>query len=144
MAAMQGQFVSMFSQLGAVSAVLGGFAFTALMAMLAGQPARAGRSPGLTVAATAVSAACFILCAMTWALASVKAGALPAVAGPSWVELNLLHARMSLAFYAGTLMLFAGLGCSGWVRSRRLGAFTAAVAVLAGVAAVAVLRLFAA
>lgn len=127
----------MFSQLGSISAVLGGFAFTAASALLT-LTSEARRTLSITVGLAIASAASFIICALGWTLAAVQLSGGAAMSA----ELNLLHARLSMGFIGGILLLFAGLGLSGWIRSRGLGIGTGTVAAVATGVVLLILRSF--
>ena len=136
-----------FGQLAAVSAVLGGFAVTFMSVVLTHSDARR-RVSGAVALATAASA-CFFLTALGWALLASQAAKVAGSAGADrefyvrqlaaaqWVQ-----RPVSMLFLLGVLLLLLTLGASGWLRSRRLGAFTAAVASASAVTAWVILRPF--
>ncbi len=136
-----------FGQLAAVSAVLGGFAVTFLSIVLALADARRRVAGAVALATTA--AACFFLTTLGWALlaalaAQVEAstGATRARAAAQFGVAVAITRPISALFLLGVLLLTCMLGAGGWLRSRRLGAFTTATAVVTGLGAVAIIRLF--
>lgn len=135
-------FAEMFSQLGSISAVLGGFAFASAGALLAASEERAGRAAAVAVGAAVLSAACFILSALSWTLSTVRATGAASIGDGLPASLFSIHAVMSLVFEVGVLALFVSLGASGWVRSPRLGWFTAGAALVAAVAATVIVFQF--
>lgn len=135
-------YAEMFSQLGSIAAVLGGFAFASAGALLAASEERAGRAATTAVGAAVLSAACFILSALSWTLSTIRATGAASVEGELPRVVLSLHAIMSFVFQLGILALFVSLGASGWVRSRRLGLFTSGAALVAAVSAVVVVYQF--
>lgn len=91
-----------FSQLASVSAVLGGFAFVFLGALISGDaPSR----PKLwTAALVSPAAACFILCALGWSLVSAGlAGATTDGAAILPNSIRAVHATLSPVFLMGVM-----------------------------------------
>jgi len=113
------------SQVGALSAFLGGFAATFLGTLLALQVK--GRTGSLAIGFAVTSSAAFIVAVVAstalvallhpQAPAAVQAGS---AAGP--------RAIMSLCFGVGLYALLASLGLSGWTRSRGAGLTTSIAA----------------
>lgn len=141
--------IQAFQQLGAISAVLGGLAFAAAAALLsvaAGtrDPQALDRPAAWTAGASIASAACLIIAALTWALLTVQAAGAAASGQPGMVEAQLvaLNRPASIAFITGVVLLFVGVGTSGWIASRMLGMITTTVALLAGVAALFIIFQF--
>jgi hypothetical protein len=135
-------FAAVFGQLGTISAVIGGFAFAATSELVGSGPDLRGRPAGVTAGLAAASAASVIICALGWSFASVQATGLEATGQPVPAATLLLHARLSLLFIFGLLLLFGSLGVSGWIRSRQLGMVTTVIAIVSGVAALLVVQLF--
>lgn len=130
-----------FSQLASTSAVLGGFAFAFLGAIISG--GHRSRAVTGTTAFTLPSAACFVLCALGWSLTSVW------LASPLADQVDTLpdfitsvHAILSFAFLIGIAAFFGALGFSGWIYSHVLGYVSTVCAVLASILAVFVVKPF--
>jgi hypothetical protein len=135
------KMITAFNQLASVSAVLGGFAFVFLGALIATD--RYSRPRLLTAALTTPSAACFILCALGWSLVTVWLGS-PLRADTTELPDFLLeiHIFLSIIFMLGIGFFFASIGVCGWIYSRKLGWITTVVAIFAAVGAVFVVRPF--
>ena len=137
-----------FRQLGSMSAVLGGLAFTAAAAILsvgAGttNPRALTRPAAITAGTAVASASCLVVASIAWSLLTVQAvrsSAAGQVVDPSVVALNR---PASLAFIAGLVFLFASVGASGWIGSKGLGRITSTIALLSGVAALLLVLRFA-
>jgi len=141
-------FAEAFQQLASISAVLGGLAFTGAAAILnAGaatdDPDVVSRSAEVTAGTAVSGAVCFIAAAVMWSLMAadvnraIAAGAAfpDHVANVNWIP--------SLGLLTGTLLLLVSIGASGWIASRRLGRVTSVVAVVGGVALLAIFGWFA-
>ncbi|MGJ8679420.1 hypothetical protein [Paraglaciecola sp.] len=103
----------LFSTIGLVSAIIGGFAFTFVGALLAAD----SKSPAFNwVFGLAMFAASSLMAA---ALGSV----LTSLAAKQGFEINLqwMHQKISLLFLAGILTLIFSISMCGWLRSRQLG-----------------------
>jgi hypothetical protein len=112
------------SQIGSLSAFLGGFAATFVATLLT-----INRDDRLMTASItlAVSSAVAFIIAVT---ASTMQVAIHHPEGPAFLNGfpdERIRKTMLCAFLAGSLALLAGLGCSGWIRSRQLGWITAAI-----------------
>jgi hypothetical protein len=136
-----------YGQLAAVSAVLGGFAvtFLSIVLTLADDRRRVAGAVGLATTA----AACFFLTTLGWALLAAFAAQVQAVSGPARLRLDAqfrtaltITRALSALFLLGVLLLTSMLAAGGWLRSRRLGIFTTAVALLTGAGALAIIRFF--
>lgn len=114
----------LFGQPSFVSAVLAGFAFTFVAGLLS-SPSTSRAFPW--VFAGSLTAA---LSLMVAAVGSVLAGL--AVEGKSLTpaQSQELLALISQAFLVGIFSLVFASGCSGWLRSRRLGLISIALAVV--------------
>lgn len=124
----------LLGQLGFVSAVLGGFAFTFVGALLT-------VSGDSRIYPWAFGTALFAsLALMVAAVGSTLASLAAANAYPA--ELARVHELVSQAFLLGILALLLGAGLSGWLRSRVLGYVSSSIAALALLAAVATLLPF--
>lgn len=123
-------------QLATLSAFLGGFAAAYLATLLGAD--RSSRVVGAAAAGAAIAAGAFIVAvvAATLVVMAAHPNAPAALAGGS--QATMARAVAALAFGVGIYALLASLGLSGWVRSRRLGLLTGAVAVLAGLLIAAV------
>lgn len=129
-----------FRQLGSTSAVLGGLAFTAAVAILAVGAGTADRRaltrPAAITAGTAIaSAACLIVSSLAWSLLTVQAVRASAEEHGLDPSVAALNRPASIAFIGGLVFLFASVGASGWIASRALGMVTSAIALLSGAVA---------
>lgn len=113
----------LFNQLGFVSAVLAGFAFTFVAGLL---PLSSKSRAYPWVFGAALAAA---LSLMITAVGSVFASL--AVRSEVVVDMARLHQLISQTFLVGVLGLLVAAGLSGWLRSRRLGIVSTVIAVLA-------------
>ncbi|MES1242617.1 MAG: hypothetical protein ABUT39_13465 [Acidobacteriota bacterium] len=125
----------LFRQLAFICALIGGFAFAFLGALLTA-PSRS-RVVEWAAGMALATAADLTICVVGWTLmASQLVTTTPAGAGvfrfPA--SLNTMHSRLTLLFLVGMVLFLASLGLSGWVRSRLLGVISTAIAILAGVA----------
>ena len=118
-----------------VNAVLGGFAFAFLGAMLTIEnPSRVLKA---TFIVTAIAAGCFLIATLgstllAGVMESVKDGRIE----ESFLEpLRPLNRPISLTFLAGVLFLTVSIGLFGWIRSRNLGIATSLIAVFIGIGA---------
>lgn len=112
------------AQTGGLSAFLGGFAATFLGTLLA-MRAR-GRMGAVAIGCSAVSSVAFIV-------AVVGSTAVVAMLHPEGPRAGATNAGgpqvvMTLAFLIGLYALLAGIGLSGWTRSRAAGLTTSLVA----------------
>lgn len=115
-------------QMGAISAFLGGFAATFLATLLiARHPSRAAT---VTIALAAAAAVAFIVCVMaaTTLVSGVHPEAPQTFNSPAY--LRTVQALMTLSFLGGVLTLVGAVGAGGWLRSRRMGWATTALAAL--------------
>lgn len=126
------------SQLGFLSAFLGGFAATlTAMILQTGSPRRIA---GWAMALAAMAATAFVVAAV--ATTSVTSGAHPDAPTAVTAAGPLERARIIAAagFALGCYLILAAIGCSGWLRSRKVGWVTTGAA---GVAVVLVTLIFA-
>jgi hypothetical protein len=121
----------LFAQLGFVCAVLAGFAFTFVGGLLSSSAQ--SRAYAWTFGAALFAAVAL----MVAAVGAVFAGLGTAGQFLAPEQARLLHQLVSQAFLLGVLALLVAAGCVGWLRSRRLGLVSLAVASL-GLAALAV------
>ena len=114
-------------QLSFVSAFLGGVSITILVTIVVF--ANPKKSVNWIVAASAL-AACSLLIAVVaaWRLTILLNPATPVVFDPS--ILNVLWASMLLGYSLGFLALLACIGLSGWIRSKKTGWITTAMALV--------------
>lgn len=113
------------TQVGALSAFLGGFAATFLGTLLA--LGLKGRMAGVAIGFASVSAVAFIAAVVaSTALVALLHPEAPAVVGS--VSSAGPRALMSLAFLVGLYTLLVSLGLSGWTRSRGTGLTTSIAA----------------
>jgi hypothetical protein len=124
----------LFAQLSVVSAILGGFAFTFVGALL-GLPATS-RVYAWVFGASLLAAIAF----MTTALGSVLASL--AVKNSYPVNIASLHGKISLAFLLGILCFLVATGVCGWLKNRKLGYVSLAIAVVSTIGVATVLLPF--
>ncbi|MCW8106889.1 hypothetical protein OPS25_00040 [Alteromonas ponticola] len=119
-----------FSQLASVSAVLGGFAFAFLGALLSSDARHKPRF--ITAALVIPSAACFVLSALGWSLISVWMGS-PFFDPDTPLPDNItgLHMLLSPIFLCGICFFFWSLAACGWVYSKRLGWLSSGIGLIA-------------
>ncbi|MCB0540361.1 MAG: hypothetical protein H6607_13310 [Flavobacteriales bacterium] len=113
----------MFERLTLVSALLGGFAFTFLGAILSKNDNK--NLTSVMVAISALTATMFFLCTLGWA-----------VFGSSSIEaINPFalrkHKYLFMIFIIGLILFNILLAMSGWVRSKKVGIVTTIIGVFA-------------
>lgn len=120
--------VALAGQMGFLSAFMGGFAATMMVMLMSQDGSR--RAVNWSSALSAVAAIAFIITAVT--TTTLVMGSHPdaptvvargAANGPARI-------MVSLFFVVGVYALIAAIGCAGWVRSRRMGWTTTALASL--------------
>jgi hypothetical protein len=122
----------LFAQLSVVSAILGGFAFTFVGALLG--HAAGSRVYAWVFGASLVAAMAFVVTALGSMLASL------AVRNAYPIDVPALHGNISLAFLLGILAFIIATGACGWIKSRILG-WVSTVIALASAAGVALVLL---
>jgi tetrahydromethanopterin S-methyltransferase subunit C len=130
----QSEVAELFEQLSVVSAILGGFAFTFVGALL-GHPAES-RSFPLAFGASLSAAMAFMVSALGSVLASF------AVKNAYPIDIEPLHLKISLAFLLGILCFVIATGSCGWLKSPRIGYASSLIAVISAIGVVAVLLPF--
>lgn len=132
---------ALFHQLGLVSSLLAGFAFTFFASLLSSTPEPATPTPGSPAepprgksrayawvfVATLLSALSLMVAAVASVFAAIALEGRPA-GDPRILP---LHQLASQGFLLGTICLVVAAGASGWLRTRRLGLVTASLAALA-------------
>jgi len=114
----------LFRQLAFITAILAGFAITYLSVVLTASSTH--RMVDWIVGVTTAASVCFVLGAVGSTFGAVVAS----YADPLPNKVEALHEPLSLLFLGGTILLFAVLGMSGWVRCRRLGIAATVIATL--------------
>lgn len=125
-----GELEERMEQLGLISAVLGGFAFTFLSALL---PLPSGNRLLNTLFTLAVlTSAMFFICALGWSLISWSQITV-SVDSTSYIPpgFEAKHRLLSMLFIGGIVLLTLCLGLAGWIRSRVTGAVTTIIAAIA-------------
>ena len=117
--------VDIATQIGFLSAFLGGFAATMLVALLLYEKRQ--RVVSVAIAFAACSATAFIVAVIgaTDLIALLHPEATPGHATPELVR--LARAMMGLSFGVGIYALFGCIGVSGWIRSFAIGCMTSAI-----------------
>lgn len=117
-------------QLGLISAVLGGFAFTFLSALLS-LPS-GSRLLNALFTLSVLTSAMFFICALGWSLIGWSQIAVP-VASADYIPpgFEAKHQLLSMLFIGGIVSLTVCLGLTGWMRSVVTGAMTTVVAAAA-------------
>lgn len=124
-----GRIAEVLRQFAFVSAVLGGFGFAYIGALLttARDDRAASWAAGVAVAASVVLVLTTIAATFGAIYISMNAATeYPAPPGP----VGALWPLLTVGLFVGPLLLFVSLGMSGFVRSRRTGYVTAAAAVV--------------
>lgn len=127
--------------------MLGGFVVTFLGVLLcSSDPRRRGHR---LRASSATSAGCLLLAAVGWSLLAAQVELVAAAKG-EWADVARrqleegleLKRLLGVLFLVGIALLIALIGTSGWLRSRSLGHYTSALAVLLAARVAIVLRPF--
>lgn len=131
--------VEYFREFAFIGALLGGFSLTFFGTLL--DAGRTHRAVIPTAALALASSSCFLIVTLgnTFA-ASVMANDPMRVRLQSSITANI--GALSELFLLGILLLLGSFGASGWIRSRKLGWATSAIAVVTLVGVVWVLRPF--
>lgn len=120
-------FAELFRQCAFISALVGGFSFAFLGLLLAAPGTN--RAAGWTAAFAALATTGLVICALGWTFSVAKVIALPATTPFTLPEdLREIHRALSKVFLLCFLLFLAGLGVSGWIRSRALGIVTSVTA----------------
>lgn len=124
------------SQIGSLSAFMGGFAATMLVMLMTAE--HTGRAVRIAAGLSALAAVAFVAAAV--ATTTLVAGAHPEA--PAAVARAAMHgparAIASLCFALGVYALLGAIGCGGWVRGRKMGSTTTAVAIIGGLVVTAI------
>ena len=142
-------YAQAYQQLAAISAVLGGLAFTAAAALLgagvsANNPIVFGKATKLTVASALGSAVSLVIAALIWSLMAAdinravardKLDAVTNIIQFNWIP--------SWWFILGAILFFLSVGACGWIASRSLGIFSSAAGTIGSVMLIFMLRAFA-
>ena len=124
----------LFAQLSVVSAILGGFAFTFVGALLS-HPATS-RVYAWVFGASLLAAMAFMVTALGSVLASL------AVKNSYPVDIASLHGKISLAFLLGILFFLVATGACGWLKGRKLGYVSSVIAAVSAIGVAIVLLPF--
>ncbi|MBK8373195.1 MAG: hypothetical protein IPN97_17655 [Saprospiraceae bacterium] len=127
----------MIQQLGLISAILGGFAFTFLGALLTIQHEK--KVVDFTIVTGVLSALIFFICALGWSFLSTNQ------ISESENLSNLVgskHKTLSILLLFGIFSLTICLALSGWIRSKKTGFFTTLISVLGLIIILSILRDF--
>ena len=125
-----------------VNAVLGGFAFVFLGALISID--NSSRVLKATFLGAAMAAGCFLVATLGSTLTAnlVEAFRNGDITEERLDQIQHLRRPISMAFLWGVLFLIGSLGLIGWIKSRNLGIATTLIAVLTGLGAVYVIRPF--
>ena len=117
------------TQVGGISAFLGGFAATFLaMFLTLGHQSRAA---SIAIGASALASVSFVVAVVaTTALVAALHPHAPAGAAAS---AGIAQLAMGVSFLLGMLALLLSLGASGWTRSRRTGWMTSGIAAVGAI-----------
>ena len=125
------------TQIGSLSAFMGGFAATVLVMLLMAD--QTGRAVRIASALSALAAVAFVVAAV--ATTTLVAGSHPDA--PASVARAAAHgparAIASLCFALGAYALLAAIGCGGWLRGRRMGWTTTFISLIGGLGMTAIL-----
>lgn len=120
--------IDLANQLAFLSAFLGGIAAAFLATLLVADVTK--RMTNWLVGTTALSTCCFIIAVISFVMLGTIVH--PDSPGSSTEEvINTARVVSFLSFALGITMLLASVGLSGWLRSKRVGQITSAVALLA-------------
>jgi hypothetical protein len=125
-------FADLFRQGAFISALIAGFTFAFLGVLLTASDRKpvAAWAAGFAIAATAG----LVVCALGWTLSVPRVSIpSPSAAGPGGLpeSLGSLHRVLSLTFIACFFLFLTCLGLSGWIRSKKLGIVSTALAAFA-------------
>ena len=131
-----GYIAAIATQIGFLSAFLGGFAATLLCMLLTAD--KGSRTAFIAIVLAAFSGIAFIIAvtATTQIIATAHPEA-PAMTAKQSIELSRI--MMSAGFALGVYGLLACIGTAGWIRSRATGIATTVIAVLGAVGVTAAL-----
>ena len=115
-----------------VNAVLGGFAFAFLGALITIE--KNSRILTSTFIVISLSVGCFLVATLGSALLASAMEEMQTVTELPAYARSVIR-RFSLCFIAGVFFFIAGIGMVGWIRSRFLGIATSIIAVFAGIGA---------
>lgn len=114
----------MFEHLTLVSALLGGFVFTFLGAILSLNESKKMASPLIVIAA--LTATMFFLCTLGWSF-FVNAAEASELSELSRIK----HQYLTILFLIGIILFNVLLALTGWLRSKKVGIITLLIAVFA-------------
>lgn len=120
-----------YRQFAFISSVLAGFAFTFYAALLA--VPRESRAVSWGAFLTVTASVCFLVVTLATTFSAARMARMPEGAEIP-PELAAQLSLISTIFILGILLLLASFGLGGWIRSRRLGTATTAVAILGTIA----------
>lgn len=124
-----------------MSAVFGGFGITILCLFLSSK--QDSKVESWLVGSLTIASAFFVICALGWGLESAQLlMANEEKAMDFFQKFHVPHRGMSILFILAVYALFASVGLLGWMKSRRLGMFTSAVALFAAAYGVFILMHF--
>jgi hypothetical protein len=83
---------------------------------------------------SAINSIGLVVASLAWTFLAVQAVRAATAGGAIDASVRALNRPASAAFILGFELFFVAVGASGWIGSRRLGIFTTAVGVMAGVA----------
>jgi hypothetical protein len=114
-----------------LSAFLGGFSSTFLAAILALETSKVPKVVDAMVAASALAACCFIICAVSSiaTINGIQTLSLELEGGVS--SLGVIKYSSGLSMAIGLLSLLTSIGISGWLRSTLTGFTTSLFAIVA-------------
>ena len=118
------------SQIGSVSAFLGGFAATMLALFLT--VGKDNRGALIAAQASAIAALCFIITVV--ASTAIMATNHPKSPMPGGTGNSEIRVIFGVSFLIGVLSLLAGIGASGWSHSKQVGVTTTILSMVAVVA----------
>lgn len=127
--------LELFQQMAFLTSVLAGFAFSGVIQLIAMED---GRKILLwTTASLAASTVVLLASTFVWSTSIIVIGSYETVrttfAAAAARRLANAVAIGKASFWLGLYLFLGGAGLVGWIRSRRLGTLTAALAVLAGI-----------
>ena len=133
-------FAESYSQLGSISAVLGGLVFAAAAALLntaagTSDPRALDRPAGLTAGSAVLSSVCLVVASLAWTLMAAQSFRDAATNQPVSEFFHQLNLTATYVFMGGLALFFASVGSSGWIGSPKLGIATTTAAIIGSIAA---------
>ena len=140
-------FAESYSQLGSISALLGGLVFAAAASLLntaagTSDPRALDRPAALTAGSAVLSSVCLVVAALAWTLMAAQSFQDAGTDQPVPETIHQLNLTATYVFMGGLALFFASVGSSGWIGSPKLGLATTAAAAIGSIAALLIVLQF--